>query len=149
MSVKQIKFLVPVAFSPQSDIIIEQASNLAKYYQAQITLMCVIDTSRTKGFFSNPQDEKKMLENAKNRYEELVMKVNAKYNIGANSIVIEGRTYESIVSVAKSIEADFIIMGAAGATGFKSHFIGSNAMRTIKRSHCPVITIRGRQHRSG
>lgn len=149
MTASKIKFLIPVAFSPQSEIIIEQACNLARYYDADITMLYVLDTSRIKGLFSNNDEEKILLENAQKKFGDYVQEAQKKYQLNINSLVIEGRTYETIVSVARSIEANFIIMGATGASGFKSQFVGTNTMRTIKHAPCPVITIKGKTHRHG
>lgn len=39
-------------------------------------------------------------------------------------------------------------MGTNGSVGFKK-FIGSNALRVIREAPCPVITIKGKKHRTG
>ena len=39
-------------------------------------------------------------------------------------------------------------MGTTGSSGIKK-FIGSNALRVIRESNCPVITIKGKKHRAG
>lgn len=52
-----------------------------------------------------------------------------------------GRPYAEIVSVAKEIGADLILMGAHGHHGFMANFIGSTALRVVGMSKCPVIII--------
>ena len=47
------------------------------------------------------------------------------------------------------IGALFIIMGTNGSAGIKKKFIGSNALRVIRETSCPVITIKGKSHRKG
>lgn len=148
MSESKIKLLVPVAFSPQSNIIVEQACNLAKYYGANLTLIYVLDTSRTKGLFSK-MEEDKARDNAQAKLDEYVKVILQNYQLEIDAEVIEGRISETIVTEATKRQADLIIMGATGATGLKSQFVGSNTMKTIKRAPCPVITIRGTNHRVG
>jgi nucleotide-binding universal stress UspA family protein len=40
-------------------------------------------------------------------------------------------------------------MGTQGAIGLKKRFLGSNASRVVKEAECPVITIKGKEHRFG
>ncbi len=47
------------------------------------------------------------------------------------------------------IDAVFIIMGTTGSGSMKSRFIGSNALRVVRSSDVPVITIKGKEHRNG
>ena len=63
--------------------------------------------------------------------------------------VERGKIYETVTHVAEELDAMFIVMGTAGESSLKKKFIGSNAVRVIGDAHCPVITIKGQQHRSG
>ncbi|MBL4652793.1 MAG: universal stress protein [Flavobacteriales bacterium] len=143
------RFLVPVAFSPQTEVIVEQASNLAKCYDAELNMLYVFDSSRTKGFFSKLEDESKIKQNAESQFEKYVSNQRDKHKIEIKGLFIEGRVYETIVDVARSIKSTLIIMGTNGATGIKSQFIGSNTMRVIKQSPCAVLTIKGVEHKEG
>jgi nucleotide-binding universal stress UspA family protein len=146
---RKIRFLVPVAFSPQTEVIVEQACKLSSRYNAELTMLYVFDSSRTKGFFSKPEDEVEIKENAEKQFDEFVVAQRGKYSVEIKGIFIEGRVYETIVDIAKSINSSLIIMGTNGATGFKSQFVGSNTIRVVKRSPCAVLTIRGEKHREG
>ncbi len=146
---QKIRFLVLVAFSPQTETIVEQGCNLAKRYNAEVNMLYVFDSSRTKGFFAKPEDEDKMKRNAEEQFIEYIERQRNKYAIEIKGVFIEGRVYETIIDFAKSIMASLIIMGTNGATGLKGQFIGSNTMRVIKRSPCAVLTIRGKEHRTG
>ena len=146
---EKIRFLVPIAFSPQTEIIVEQACNLAKHYNAELNMLYVFDSSRTKGFFSKIEDENKIKINAEEQFGKYVSDQLDKYDVAIKGVFVEGRVYETIVEVATSINTSLIIMGTNGATGFKSKFIGSNTMRVIKQSPCAVLTIKGEEHRKG
>ena len=146
---RKIRFLVPVAFSPQTEIIVEQACNLAKRYEAEVNMLYVFDSSRTKGFFARAEDEDKMKIKAEEQFLEYIEAQSNKYTIEINGVFVQGRVYESIIDIAKSLMASLIIMGTNGAAGLKGQFIGSNTMRVVKRSPCAVLTIKGQEHRTG
>jgi hypothetical protein len=44
--------------------------------------------------------------------------------------------------MAKMTDADLIIAGTHGVTGFEQYWIGSNAYRIVSYAPCPVITVR-------
>lgn len=80
--------------------------------------------------------------------ERLADETSSKAGIEVQVMVSKGKIYEEIQKAAKKLKCSFIIMGTAGSTGLK-RFIGSNALRVIRESPCPVITIKGKKHRSG
>lgn len=55
----------------------------------------------------------------------------------------KGSPAEVICSVASKVNANLIVMGAHGASGFREFFIGSNAYRVVKNAPAPVLTIPG------
>jgi len=143
------KILVPVDFSDQSLIALDQSYNLAREYKAEITLLYVIeDNGFISKFFSKQQDE-----DIKKQVEENLLKLAAetekKTGIRIGTMVARGSVYEKIVEVADMIGALFIIMGSNGTINLKKKFIGSNALRVVREANSPVITIRGKHHRNG
>ena len=81
--------------------------------------------------------------------DELAQKVSKQNNIVVNSLVAKGSIYDKITEVAELINATMIIMGTNGNEGFKKKFIGSNALKVVRESTIPVITIKGKHHRNG
>lgn len=53
-----------------------------------------------------------------------------------------GRIPNEIMDAAEAVEADLIVMGTHGASGFQPMWIGTNAFRVVSLAHIPVITIR-------
>ena len=143
------KILVPVDFSDQSLIALDQSYNLAREYKAEITLLYVIeDNGFISKFFSKQQDDeiKKQVED---NLTKLANDIEKKTGIHAGTMVARGSVYEKVVEVADMINALFIIMGGNGATSKRRKFIGSNALRVVRESNVPVITISGKDHRNG
>jgi nucleotide-binding universal stress UspA family protein len=50
---------------------------------------------------------------------------------------------EAIVELARSVDADLIVMGTRGNTGLKHVLLGSVAERTLRRAPCPVVAVPG------
>jgi nucleotide-binding universal stress UspA family protein len=54
----------------------------------------------------------------------------------------EDRAFYEIVLMAKEESADLIIMGTHGRTGFDHLILGSTAENVVRKSPCPVLTVR-------
>ncbi|HUK63722.1 MAG TPA: universal stress protein, partial [Dongiaceae bacterium] len=60
----------------------------------------------------------------------------------ARSVVRSGEPADEIVRLADEEHADMIVMGTQGRTGLERLMLGSVAERVIRRSRCPVLTVR-------
>jgi len=143
------KILVPIDFSEQSLIALEQSYNLAREYHAEITLLNVIEEDNVFAKLFSDQQHEDLKNKHLKQLDELASKVAKEHNIVVNTVVIKGRIYEKIAEVADVISATMIIMGTNGSEGLKKKFIGSNALRVVRESTVPVITIKGKHHRDG
>ncbi|MES2286942.1 MAG: universal stress protein [Bacteroidota bacterium] len=143
------KILVPIDFSEQSNIALEQSYNLAREYNAEITLLYVIeDSGMLAKLFSSDQHEDHR-KNVQYQLDLLAAAAEKKSKITISTLIAKGVIYEKIAEVADLINATMIIMGTNGGEGLKKRFIGSNALRVARESKIPVITIRGKHHRNG
>lgn len=143
------KILVPVDYSPQSLIALEQAVNLGKVFNAEITVLKIAETSSVMtGFFSSKHlDEFASALDA--QLKDFVAEQVKKTGMAMTPLVKKGKVYEEIVQTAEAIKATFIVMGTSGSEGGMKRFIGSNALRVVRTSKIPVITIKGQHHRKG
>jgi nucleotide-binding universal stress UspA family protein len=143
------KILVPIDFSEQSLIALEQSYNLAREYHAEITLLNVIEEGGMLAkFFSNQQHDD-LKKKVQDQLDALAIDVEKKSGVKVNVIIAKGSTYDKIAEVAEMINATIIVMGTNGDQGLKKKFIGSNALRVVRESTVPVITIKGKHHRNG
>ena len=85
----------------------------------------------------------------KGKLEGIASEYSAKYSVDADTMVAKGKVYEQINEVADMISADLIIMGTNGTNGGLKKLIGSNAERVVRLANCPVVTIKGKNHRDG
>jgi nucleotide-binding universal stress UspA family protein len=145
--------IVPIDFSEQSEIALGQSYNLARATDSSITLIHVIDETLLKSvynLFSGHNTHEMLLRTGiEEKLKELAEEAKIKSGLIINYRIEKGKIYEQITRVADELKADFIIMGTAGETTIKKKFIGSNSIRVINEAHCPVITIKGKEHRTG
>ncbi len=143
------KVLVPVDFSNQSLIALDQATNLAKQIGAEMILFHVLEDAGT--FSKHISNE--VLENAKKAVQKELDKLSddilKKYEMECETVIARGKVAEKVAEIAEMMNVTFIVMGTHGTDNIKKKFIGSNALRVLRESAVPVITIRGKKHRKG
>ena len=139
--------LVPVDFSEQSLIALGQSYNLARLTMADLTLLNVIEDTFHLPFFSK-KDQKGIEKKVQKELDKLASETTKKAGVRVNTMISNGKVYEEIQKAAQKLKTSFIIMGTNGSIGLKK-FIGSNALRVIREAPCPVISIKGKKHRTG
>ena len=143
------KILVPIDFSEQSLIALEQSYNLAKRFHAEITLLHVIEDQGKIAKLFSPKQHEDLRRTIQHDLDKLADEAAQKSKLVVNSLVGRGSVYEQINEVAELTNSTMIVMGTNGDSTLKKRFIGSNALRVVRESNIPVISIRGKQHRKG
>ena len=141
--------LVPVDYSEQSIIALEQAVNLSRVFNSEIHVLNVISEEFSLAKLFNDDDKLEFQKRAKVKLDEFVEKKSSEFGVELRPIQVHGKIYDQIANTADVIDAMFIVMGTAGTSTLKKKFIGSNALRVVRESHKPVITIKGKHHRKG
>jgi len=62
--------------------------------------------------------------------------------IAAEIALRSGRPFVEIVRLARELPADLIVMGTHGRSGLRHALIGSVAERVVRKSPCPVLTVK-------
>ena len=143
------KILVPIGFSDQSMVALGQAFNLAKIKNSDIVLLSVIEEQSMMQSLFLDDNSHELQQKVKEKLEGIASEYSTKYSVVTDTMVAKGKVYEQINEVADMISADLIIMGTNGTNGGLKKLIGSNAERVVRLAHCPVITIKGKNHRDG
>jgi universal stress protein A len=60
-------------------------------------------------------------------------------------LVYHGKAFNQIVTAARSLQIDLIIIATHGYTGLDKMLLGSTAERVVRHAPCPVLTVRQRQ----
>lgn len=149
MSQNLNKIVVPTDFGEQSLIALEQAAHLAKMINGEITLLYVMETSGLFSRLIGSSHEEEIRKEVNQKMDELIEKTEKEQGVVVQKVVAHGSVYEKVAEVADMLSAKFIVMGTSGAGNIRKRFIGSNALRVVRESHVPVITIKGKHHRDG
>jgi len=141
--------LVPVDFSEQSVVALEQAVSLSRVFNSEIHVLNVISEEFSLSKMFDDKDKIQFQKRNKERLNEFVEEKSAEYGVELRTIQVTGKIYNQIANSADVIDAAFIVMGTSGTSSLKKRFIGSNALRVVRESRKPVITIKGKHHRKG
>lgn len=57
-------------------------------------------------------------------------------------ILPKGKVYTMLNKAVKELDADLLVIGTHGNSGYDDKFAGANTYKTITIAHCPVLTIR-------
>ena len=144
------KILVPTDFSKHAGYALDAAVDLATKTGAEIILLHVVE-GFTSGSFATmggmPEDLseevfiRKLMEKGQQDLQSLVSK--EKYQgVTITPTVQIGNAYTSIAKDILENDADMVVMGSQGTSGYEEVFIGSNTEKVVRRASCPVITIK-------
>ena len=130
--------LVPVDLSETSLNAVSGAVAMAKRHQANLHLLHIVEPSFggniSEAVFASDDKSVDIL-------SALAGAILHTDGIKPSIIQEEGNTSDTIIKTSISRQADVIVMGTHGASGFRSGFIGSNTYNTIKNSRCPVLAL--------
>ncbi len=143
MANKKNHILVPVDFSAQSHIALDQALQLASATKASVTILAVMDKPMLGGIFSSATQAEKYRKSLQKKLDKMADDVLKLREVNIDTLVAQGKVYEEIVDSAKKLKSKFIVMGKSD----ENKFIGSNTMHVVRNAPCPVISIKGSVHR--
>lgn len=141
------RILVPVDFTPESQVPVAYAVALAQRVDATIVLVhvAVFDPGWTEVL--PPDASPATLEEARERRlgtaaERLRQHGAALGGVPHESLVVEGDAVEAIVSLAREQACDLIVVGSHGRRGLKRALLGSVAERVVRHAPVPVLVAR-------
>ena len=140
------KILAPFDFSPQSKHALQFAADLARRYEAPITVVHVVDPH----YFSVPESYllytptqlPQLMVGLEKQLEPIKHELLASNVMTVKTQVVQGRPFAEIVRLAHEDKYDLIVMGTHGRAGIAHALLGSVAERVVRKAHCPVLTIR-------
>lgn len=141
------KILFCTDFSKNSNYAFSYAFNLAKDYNATLLIIhCIVEP--VCYYWSTP---KVVDELTAKHTEQVEQEINSHYlqKLGEfkNYKIFtreteEGGAFYEIIQVARKESADLIVMGTHGRTGLDHLILGSTAENVVRKSFCPVLTVR-------
>jgi nucleotide-binding universal stress UspA family protein len=135
------RILCPIDFDPNSIAALNFARRIAEEYRAAIVVLHVVPVT-SKPSESGPESATSEPEQgARTR----LVKV-AEENLGPDArcelVVRRGDPVQTILEVENEPRADLIVMATHGRTGLGYLFLGSVAVRIVRESIVPVLTVR-------
>ena len=125
--------LIPIDFTKQSLLAIKQSYNLAKYTHSKLVLLHVYEK---KG------------EESEEALRKLCHQTEQESGVPTESRNVKGDVYEETYKIADEMNATLIIAGLESHMKF-SDLLRPSASKLIRKASCPIITIRGEDHRDG
>ncbi len=137
-----LNILVPLDGSPRSEMVLDEATDLARAFEAVIILFLVISPSLHLG--AKPQGEPSPDDQVKG-VDYLRGKQQALYREGlmVETVLRMGDAALEILDYADERSIDLIAMATHGWTGLKRWLLGSVAEKVLRASNIPVLMIRG------
>jgi universal stress protein A len=140
------KILTAIDFSENAECAFDYALTLARQFNAELTIIHVINEPvDLRGFYvphiSFEQLEKEIEESAVKMMETFC---SARLGDFTNykTAIVTGIPYEEITATAEKIDASLIVIGTHGRTGLDRILFGSTAERVVRSASCPVLTVR-------
>jgi nucleotide-binding universal stress UspA family protein len=135
--------LVPFDASVYSQKALNNALNLAKINDAEITALYVIPRyEEMLGFFRTESIKKSLQREAQGILDTAKRIASGNGGISLKTEIREGRANEEIIKIANDMKNDLIVMGSYGYRGVDKAIIGSTAERVIMNASCPVLIAR-------
>jgi len=141
--------LVPVDFSGPSEKAIQYALGFAEQFGAMLTLLYVVEPAvypTELGYVPAEIDTlyRTMHETARQKLEAIAVK-QIPQDLRAKTLIRVGQPHREIITAAKELGVDLIIIATHGYTGLKHTFLGSTTERVVRHAPCPVLTVRERE----
>lgn len=140
------KILTAIDFSENSECAFDYALTLATRFNAELTIIHVINEPvDLRGFYvphiSFEQLEKEIEESAVKMMDAFC---SSKLGTFSNykTAIVTGIPCDEITSAAAKMDASLIVLGTHGRTGLDRILFGSTAERVVRSAACPVLTVR-------
>ncbi|HBH60540.1 MAG TPA: universal stress protein [Nitrospiraceae bacterium] len=150
MKVERILF--PTDFSEGSEYALQSAVDLAKHYNARLSILHVI-YDIAKAFQSHvphisvDEIHKEMNTWALKELDKCCIE-ETRGLANVDKSVLVGVPYEEIIKFAEKEKIDLIVIGTYGRSGIQRFIFGSTAERVVRSAPCPVMTVRVPTHRA-
>lgn len=143
------RILVPVDFSEPSRQAVQCAMQIAPRFDAQLTLLHVVEPIATPDFDAFPlsAEPAKVIRAAKARMELLCKQEGLQAPLLQELQARQGKAFQEIVDSARRSRMDLIIIATHGYTGLTHVLLGSTTERVVRHASCPVLVVRQESRR--
>lgn len=140
------RILVPTDFSESADSALPWAVRLAQHHGAELHLLCTVPEWEPDSWLQlhDSTDREEVQRVLRYRAEIQLRNREAHLSVPSQSHVSDsdGNPGSAIVSYAEDHGIDLIVMATHGRRGYRRYRLGSVTGEVVRRSTCPVLTIR-------
>jgi nucleotide-binding universal stress UspA family protein len=138
------RILCPVDFSPHSLSALQHGVSLARWYEAELTILHVVPllpavfTLPAGGLSTAPLprfDSAAVCREVRDFAQPAIV------GVGAEIEIREGSAAAEILDYVSEADVDLVVLGTHGRTGFERFMLGSVTERVLRRAPCPVLTV--------
>ncbi len=154
MSKRFKSILLPTDFSEVSQPSLTYARDLAEAFDAQLHCLHVVDDAYQYWSAIGPESlpigppPEELLQLGRTRMEKFCAEYLRDMKKSVISQVEYGRPFAEIIDYAREHAIDLIVMGTHGRGAIAHMLLGSTTEKVIRKSPCPVLTIRSSDHQS-
>jgi universal stress protein A len=131
--------LVAIDFGEASETVLAYGRNLARQYDAQLSVMHVLENRFLRPMLNDPR----AVENA--TWRQLLDRLTVDDREGLNALAVVRTSddpAEEIVRYAAEHDIDLIVLGTHGRRGVAHLLAGSVAERVVRTAACPVLIVK-------
>ena len=143
--------LVPTDFSDASESALRYGKGMARAFGASLHVVHVMEDLLAHAWAaevyvaSMPQLRDEIEKESRQRLGTLLTEVE-RAELRAETALLAGNPFLEIVRYAKAHNIDLIVMGTHGRGPIAHMLLGSVAEKVVRKSPCPVLTVREAQH---
>lgn len=139
------KILCPVDFSEYTEGIISYAVEIAKKFNSELHILHVIPNLTyftPYESFMTPENLIVLEKNIEKEIEKDFENITKKIDFPFKKVIKSGIAFVEIINYIKEESISLVVMGTHGRSGIEHILIGSVAEKVVRKSPCPVLTIR-------
>jgi universal stress protein A len=147
--IKIRSILVPLDFSETSLKALVYAASLAAEFEAEITLLYVMEPvslPEFAGAYPVTMENDELVTACKLKLANCAGKFAIEAGLIKESIIRRGPADREITQLAHEMDADLIVIATHGYSGWRHAMLGSVTERVVQHAPCPVLVVREKEH---
>lgn len=134
--------LVATDFSEPAQVGVEWAARVARDRAARLHVVHVVSPPMPVADFTTPPITlDRELRDAAGRRLDALLEEEPLAGLDARSVLRDGTPSIAVLDVAEEVDADLLVVGTRGLTGFRHLLLGSTAERIVQRATMPVLSV--------
>jgi nucleotide-binding universal stress UspA family protein len=149
LSIKSV--LVPTDFSEASETALSYGKAMAEAFGASLHLVHVMEDLLAHAwaaevYVASAPNLREEIERESRLRLETMLPEPERERLQARVALLSGSPFIEIIRYAKANDIDLIVMGTHGRGPIAHMLLGSVAEKVVRKSPCPVLTVRDAQH---